>query len=304
MVGVIVVNYNSKDEVVRLVDSLQNQSFSDFTLLIVDNDSPDSSGKKLKEELKNCDVLINKINLGFAAGVNFGISHLKTSPKPPKYYWILNPDMTVGEQSLVALVNRIKEREAVIGSKVIFPSTSDGQTRIWAAGGFVDFYNQNTVMRGNGEVDQGQFDESSQCDYVPGCSLFVSGRVLDEVGPFPEEYFLYFEETDWCQKAMKKGFPIIFEPQSVVTHFFREEKLSEPLVTYYYNRNKRLFFFKHCGFLSKVKLIFKTLFQDLPRARKSLTESPDERYRLLFKSHVDSCIDFIFMRFGIRKEGN
>jgi GT2 family glycosyltransferase len=300
MVGVVIVNYNSQAEVLRLASSLDQQTYQDFFLVIVDNNSPDGSGIGLQEKLSKAEVILNGSNEGFAAGVNLGIEYLKKKASPPNFFWILNPDMELDPNALEALLRSGGNKKSIVGSKVLYPPDQGGQIKIWSAGGFVDFTNQQTVMRGNGEIDRGQFNESTNLDYVPGCSLFTSKEVLEELGPFPEEYFLYFEETDWCQRAKRKGIAVVYEPKSVVTHFFREEKLSEPLVTYYYNRNKRLFFSRYSGFVARIKIFLKTLLKDLPQAKKSLTESPDERYRLLFESHIDSCLDFIFMRFGKR----
>lgn len=302
MVGVIVVNYNSGAELLRLEQTLALQSFSEYSLTVVDNNSPDGSGRQLEHELVGASVLLSETNRGFAAGVNLAIKHLRALPSPPKFYWILNPDMELDKFALAALLNRASLRDAVVGSKVMYPADQQGVSKIWSAGGFIDFGKLETSMRGNAIVDTEQFDVSIECDYVPGCSLFVPASVIEKVGLFPEEYFLYFEETDWCMRAKKLGYPIIYEPKSVVTHFFREEKLSEPMVTYYYNRNRRLFFFRNLGLLGKCKLIFKTLFEELPRAKKSLTESPDEGYRALFKSHIDSCLDFLFFRLGQRQK--
>ena len=302
MVGVIVVNYNSGDEVLRLVASLHEQTITDIYLVVVDNSSPDGSGEKLRQQLVQAETLLSPVNKGFAAGVNLGIEHLRKKVSPPNYYWILNPDMGLSASALEALLDRAKLTQGIVGSKVLYPLSSDGQVRIWAAGGFVNIDRLDTNMRGNSELDSGQFEQSVSCDYVPGCSLFAPAKVFDEVGLLPEEYFLYFEETDWCLKAARKGYSVTYEPKSVVTHFFLEEKMSEPFVTYYYNRNRRVFFFKHLGLIGKIKLVWTTLFKDLPRARKSLTESPDEGYRTLFRSHVDSCFDFLFMRTGKRGE--
>lgn len=302
MVGVIVVNFNSREDLHRLERSLSLQSVSDFSLTVVDNNSPDGSGELLKRELTGADVILAKENRGFAAGVNLAIKHLRKQARPAKFYWILNPDMELDKFALAALLDRVSLGDAVVGSKVLYPSGDEGLHKVWSAGGFVDLKNLETSMRGNGVVDSGEYEKQIECDYVPGCSLFFPDSILEKVGFLPEEYFLYFEETDWCMRAKKFGYKIIYEPKSIVTHFFREEKLSEPMVTYYYNRNKRVFFFRYLGLFGRCKLIFKTLFQELPRARRSLSESPDERHCALFKSHIDSCLDFIFSRLGKRDE--
>jgi len=303
MVGIVVVNYNSKDEVIRLVESLSKQTNSKYSLVIIDNNSPDGSGEQLKRSVSEGEVVLNSRNNGFAAGVNLGIRHLREKSPSPDYLWILNPDMGLDKFALQALLERAQITRGVVGSKVLYPPDKSNATTIWSAGGFVNMDKLETSMRGTLEVDNGQYEQSTECDYVPGCSFFASTEVFEKVGFLPEEYFLYFEETDWCLRAKKKGFSISYEPKSVVTHYFREEKLAEPTVIYYYNRNQRVFFYRYLGLVGKAKLMFKTLFSDLPKAKKSLTESPDEGYRAIFKAHVDSCLDFIFFRLGKRKEG-
>jgi GT2 family glycosyltransferase len=300
MVGIVVVNYNSEEEVLKLATSLRELSIKDFKLLVVDNKSPDGSGQRLKDNLRSAEVLLADSNLGFAAGVNLGIEHFLLSNNETKYFWILNPDMTVEPEALKALIEKAEQTNGIVGSKVLV-GTAEHQKKIWSAGGFVDLVAQTTTMRGNSEVDSGQFEESINCDYVPGCSLFASVELIKKIGLFSEKYFLYFEETDWCMKAKRLGIPVVYQPKSVVNHFFREEKLSEPTVTYYYNRNRRLFFFLYGNLLSRLKLIFKTLFVDYLEAKRSLTESPDERYHQLFKAHVDSCRDFLLCSFGPRR---
>ena len=296
--GIIVVNYNSGPETIRLAHSLQRLSHRSFSFCIVDNCSPDESGEELKREIPWAEHIAASENRGFAAGVNLGLSHFRSRAEPPEFLWILNPDMEVSEKSLSTLISTARETGGVVGPKILYPSP--GGAKIWAAGGFIDFDRLETSMRGNSQPDGPSFNTRLTCDYLPGCSLLIPRSVLDWVGNMPEEYFLYFEETDWCLRAKKQGVPLVYEPAAEVTHFFREAKLSEPLVTYYYNRNRRVFFYRYASLAQRIALFFRALFVDLPQAKRSLKEAPDERYRALFQAHRESCIDFLLNRLGKR----
>jgi len=117
----------------------------------------------------------------------------------------------------------------------------DDRDVLWSAGGIIDLAAQQITMRGFDAADNGTFDNDSQVDYLPGCSLLIRTGALRQIGPLPEEYFLYFEETDWCMRARRLGWDLLFVPQSRVWHLFEQAKLQEPVRVYYYNRNELLF---------------------------------------------------------------
>ena len=84
-------------------------------------------------------------------------------------------------------------------------------------------------------------------DYVAGTSLFCRTKLFDEVGLIPERYFLYFEETDWCLKARKKGHRVAVIPSSQIYHTKRSQvgKLPTKTYFYYYIRASVLFMLKY-----------------------------------------------------------
>ena len=292
-VGIVVINYNNYRDTLRLLDSLSKLDYENFFTIVVENCSQNDSLRQLKAGIKDnsINLIQSPTNGGFAAGNNIGIKQAIASGAD--YLWLLNPDTTVEQDSLTTLIDASKRypNTTAFGSKVLYGWKDKAGYRIWSAGGVVDQQSGNVEMRGNGVVDKGQFDSETTCDYVPGCSLLVSAKSIETIGYLPEEYFMYFEETDWCTKMKKAGSTLHYIPSSVVYHHFSDDKMQQPLTVYYYNRNKRLFQFRYG---KKLRTLGQTTFVDLPRSIKAWIAAPKEM-RPVFRAHVKSCVDFYKM---------
>jgi GT2 family glycosyltransferase len=317
-VGIVVVNYNSSSDSLNLLGSLEQLRYDNFFLVIVDNNSTDNSRELLRESIESyrekerkknianaigiSEVVFirNPENLGFAAGNNVGI--YQAICRGAECVWLLNADTTVEEYSLSALVDfamkdpESAEKIGALGSKILYGGVEKEPKSIWGAGGFINYRSQIIEMRGTGELDNGQYDSVLKCDYVPGCSLFFLSKVIFQVGYLPEEYFMYFEETDWCQKIKKVGLDLYYVPESVVFHHVNKNKMQTPFTVYYYNRNQRFFWAKYANKKQKIVLILKTLFISLPQAIKGFVGARESYVRQIFAAHIFSCFDFLLSR--------
>lgn len=300
-VGIVIVNYNCLSDTVRCLRSLAGLDYPNYFVVLVDNASPDGSGEALKDyDQQGVRVVCNPENKGFAAGNNVGIHHARLLEA--EYVWLLNPDTEVAPNALSELV-AVAEQDpqvAATGSKILYGEDDESTTaRIWGAGGIVDAKRRQIEMRGNNAVDEGQFDEIDDCGYLPGCSMLVRSSVVSEVGYLPEEYFMYFEETDWCQQMRNSNYLLRYVPKSVVYHHFSDDKMQTAFTVYYYNRNNRLFWSRYSA--SRLRIFGATLFRDLPRAMRALVAAQTPEQRRLFFAHAKSCFDFLFGRFGKRR---
>lgn len=297
-VGTVIVNYNSQKFVEECLTSLRALDFEGrHEIIVVDNQSPDGSGERLRSALdgSGMELLLLKRNDGFAAGCNAGIRVLLQ--RGAQYIWLLNPDTEVAPEALRSLVDELERAQdcGAAGSKIYYAGSPP---RIWSAGGSIDSAQMQIQMRGNGEADSPRWNAPTDCDYLPGCSMLIRAEVFRTVGLLPEEYFMYFEETDWCCRARARGFRLRYVPQSVVVHKFADEKMGTPFTVYYYNRNRYLFWSRWATKLSRLRLPLTVLFRDLPRARAALKASVTEQQRELFLAHLRSCKDYLLRRFG------
>ncbi|MCB0359400.1 MAG: glycosyltransferase family 2 protein, partial [Bdellovibrionales bacterium] len=279
-----------------------------------DNASTDGSGKRLEQEITNprVAVFLNEKNLGYAGGNNLGVQLLRSAKVD--YFWFLNADTLVEANSLTALVEaaELDEKIAAVGSKILYAlpprealinaaiaGLRGSQARvIWGAGGIVDRASGTIEMRGWHEVDRGQYDDPTECDYVPGCSLLVRRTAIDKVGGMPEEYFMFFEETDWCMRMKEAGYRVCFEPESLVWHRFDDSKMSEPTRTYYYNRARLLFWSRWGSLRVRLRMMWRLLTAELPGTKRALRGASNDEERRIVSAHRFSYLDFIFGQFG------
>ncbi len=219
LVCVILVNWNGYDDTAACVESCFALDYDPFRLVIVDNCSADGSGARLRDRFsaeERVEVLLAERNLGFAGGNNLGIRHAIDAGA--KYVWLLNNDTVVDPAALRELVSAAQEHPeaGMVGSKVYY---HDRPEVLWFAGGVIKPRHDGTTFhRGMDEVDRGAYDEVAHVDYVTGCSLLTSVEVVRSIGLMAEEYFLYWEEVDWCDRARAAGYPSLYIPSSRVWH--------------------------------------------------------------------------------------
>lgn len=239
-VFIIILNWNGYRDTDECIRSLMELSYPSYQIVVVDNGSTDGSVARLKEEFKEIVCIANKENLGFAGGNNVGVRY--ALEHEADYVLLLNNDTIVAPSMLDKLVEA-GEADAgigILGAKIYcYPESS----RLWGAGGEIDWMHGKTYHIGYHEPDDGQWNRAMDVDYVSGCALMVKRGVLEKAGLLDERYFLYYEETDFCIRARNKGFRVLYVPEAKLWH-----KVSSttgggygPIYTYYMTRNRLLF---------------------------------------------------------------
>lgn len=248
LVHVILVNWNGFDDTVACVESCLALTYEAFKVVVVDNGSADGSGERLRQRFagaERVEVLLTGRNLGFAGGNNIGIANAIGAEA--EYVWLLNNDTTVDPEALSALVSAAEEHpeDGMFGSKVYF---YDRPQTLWYAGGFIRPQREGSAYhRGLEEVDRGQYDVSEVVDYITGCSLLVSTDLIHEIGPMAEDYFLYWEEVDWCARALAAGRACRYVPASRVWHKVGASvgSVNSPVQKRYDARNRLVFYWRN-----------------------------------------------------------
>jgi GT2 family glycosyltransferase len=239
----VICNWNKQDDVVKCVDSVLKSSYSSLDVVVVDNASSDDSVKILKETFDvKIKIIENPENLGGAGGFNTG---LRFAVNENKYrsVWLLDNDVKVDKHCLEELVKELRKsrQNAIIGSLIL---RMDSPATLQELGAFI---NKKTFKR---EANKRDFalheigDEAVRVDYVPACSLLVDMEKLKEVGIMDEEYFLYFDDVEWCTRFKKKGYDVLSTPRSRVWHKEGGRNKTSNLPVYYTWRN-HLHFFLH-----------------------------------------------------------
>ena len=186
-------------------------------------------------------LIKNDKNYGFAEGNNIGIRYAFNDLNP-NYILLLNNDTVVDKDFLEELVN-IGEKNTdigIIGPKIYY---YDEQNTIWCVGGKIDWKFARGLHVGINEVDNGQYNEMREFDYVSGSALLIKREVVDGIGLLDKQFFLYFEESDWALRASQKEYRSVYAPEAKVWHKVSKSGggLSKETGLYYITRNRWLF---------------------------------------------------------------
>ncbi len=230
--SVIIVNYNGRDHLKECLDSLREQTMKDFEVILVDNASTDGSVAFGRNTYPEVTILENRENLGYGGGNNAGIrqSH-------GRYVVLLNNDTKVDPQWLEKLMGPA-ERDSGVGM---------------CASRIMDYYHpdiiDNTglliyrdgVARGRGrlEKDSGQYSREEEVLFPSGCAGLYRRDMLEAIGFFDEDFFLYVDDVDIGFRARLAGWKCIYVPDAVVYHkYSATTEPYSPLKAYLVERNR------------------------------------------------------------------
>ncbi|OLB91164.1 MAG: hypothetical protein AUH25_03305 [Thaumarchaeota archaeon 13_1_40CM_38_12] len=215
LASVIILNYNGEKYISQCVKSVLKSDYDNFELIIVDNNSSDHSLDIVEREFSDNRIKVIKSdkNLGFAGGNNFGAEHATG-----KYFILLNIDTIVDPQWLSELVS-VMELDDTIGAAQSKLLSLDDKTVFDSAGDYLDFFG-NSFRRGGDwkEKDNGQYDNVHEIFSARGAALITRKEIVEKIGLFDDDYFLDYEDIDFCWRVRLFGLRIMFVPASQVYH--------------------------------------------------------------------------------------
>lgn len=259
MTYIIILNYNGWKDTIECLESLKCIQ-EDYKIVLIDNKSTDNSIDKLEKWIQNQKELSSNLifitsseNNGYAAGNNIGIKYVE-SQEDAEFIWILNNDTLIQADILENLLNCYKNLEneniALLGSKILNE----------------DFSMQSIgYLNSKYTEDEIKSKSSIEVEHISGCSIFLRADKIKEIGYIPEEYFLYYEETDWMKSIKQKGFKIFtcLSSQLIHKHAKSTGGIYSPFVIYYMTRNRILFNRKYLSSIQYYLFILKTISRNL-----------------------------------------
>lgn len=233
--SIILVHYNRVKYLKTYLEQLSNQTFKDFEVIIIDNGSNFEEIMELRSFMENKDLsskIFYHVNKGYASGINAGIGKALGD-----LILVSNIDIFFGPSFLNDAVKFMNNYD-IMSPKIYYYPDMD---KIWSSGGFFDFTNYRDQGLKNERID-----EITEVDFVPGCAMFVRRDVFKKIKLFDRNFFMYFEDTDFCYRAKQMEFRVVYYPRIVVFHNITEEKEKQSeLVKINYFKSKFLFIFKH-----------------------------------------------------------
>lgn len=212
-VSIVVLNWNGKNHLKKCLRSIQSVSYSPLEVIVVDNASNDGSVGMVKKEFPRTIVIVNKKNMGYSGGNNLGIKK-----STGRYVFILNNDTEVTKDFLEPLISRMEKdsRIGCIQPKLVYGSDHDMLNAVGSfltSSGFLYHYG----YRKNASFLQ--YNTSMPIYSAKGAAMLLRREVLNKVGYFDEDFFIFFEETDLCHRLWLAGYTIMYEPKSIIYHF-------------------------------------------------------------------------------------
>ena len=209
-ITVIIPNYKGLDVIRDCMDSLMQQTYSDFDTIVVDNHSLDGSAEIVEQEYTWAKLIKLADNFGFSRAVNEGLKACKTP-----YVILLNNDTRSDKDFVRALYEAIKEDKNIfsVSSKML---QMDNPSRIDGAG---DYYSAWGWAFARGK-DKSSSRYNEKADIFSACAGAAIYRrsILDEIGWFDEFHFAYLEDVDVGYRARIMGYRNVYEPAAVVYH--------------------------------------------------------------------------------------
>jgi GT2 family glycosyltransferase len=247
LTAIVIVNWNGWLDTVECLRSCRQLEGAEHVELVIDNGSTDRSVGELQSRFPGLRVLENGSNLGFAGACNVGIREALQAGA--EFVWLLNNDTIVDRAALAELVRALQSspQAAFAGSKIYYASRPDV---LWFAGGDLPIHGSEPCHRGLDEPDLGRYDEPTPCGFITGCSLLVRTTAIASIGLMPEDYFLYWEDVDWNERAAAAGMERLYVPTSKVWHKVSASSRGEagsrhPRMDRYSMRNFILFHRRH-----------------------------------------------------------
>ncbi|MBW4583060.1 MAG: glycosyltransferase family 2 protein [Tildeniella nuda ZEHNDER 1965/U140] len=259
LVSIILVNYNGAEVVLDCLRSLFQFLHSiPYEIIVVDNASTDGSAAFIAETFPTVQLLQQDQNYGFGAGNNVGAKQAKG-----EFLFFLNTDTLLVSNVLSHLVMLMETHPEVgiIGTKLL---NADGtlQLSIAAEISIAGEYQtlkqlkRYTASNQRAAIEQ-KFTQVQTVAIVIGAAFFMRRSLFETLGGFDETFFMYFEESDLCQRSRDRGWRILYTPEVEIIHLggYSVDKVSDRMQLEY-RRSQLYYYQKHRPFWEQVILRF------------------------------------------------
>lgn len=245
LVIAVVVNWNQPDYTIRCVQSLRESDYRHLRVIVVDNGSSPAVYARLRDGVRGPELIRSEVNLGFGAGSNLAIRRALASNAD--HVLVTNNDTVVDSRMISRLVEAAdRHPEAGLIGPLIHHL--DRPERVWLQG-YRSLTAQGVIRyllrRGLPRIVPGR--PVQEIDFLSGCCALIPRSVLEEVGLFAEEYFMYYEDVDLCMRVKRAGRRVLCVTDARMWHAVGassggEESLQKQ---YYQTRSGFLFYRTH-----------------------------------------------------------
>ena len=238
-VTVIVLNWNGLADTQECLGSLKSVSYPAMKIVVVDNGSENDEAGRLESEFGGeLELMRSDENLGFAGGANLGIR--QALDDGAEYILLLNNDTIVDPEFLARMLDAVSQ---IPNFAAACPTTYFYGRRdvVYSTGGSVSLWRGSARQIGRGKRMRSGPTEVAERAYADGVCMLMSREAIETVGLLDEDYFSYWEETDWCARARDAGLKCYWVPEAKVWHKAARSQEPDPGFQFLYRRNALMF---------------------------------------------------------------
>ncbi len=211
LVSIVILNYNGEEFLENCINSIKSNTNGNYEIVVVDNASPDNSGRQIAVKFPDCKFILNEENVGVPEGLNIGIKN-----STGKFLVLMNNDVKVTERWLDNFFSAYKKYgEALYQPKFVKmnnPDILDG------TGDMINLFGFG-FARDKGQRDNNLHNEIEEISYASGTCMFLSRDIIDKIGYFDQNFFAYHEELDFGWRARLFGYRSLYVPQTIIHHY-------------------------------------------------------------------------------------
>lgn len=256
---IVIVNFNSYLLTCRCIASIKQYVTTEVSIIVVDNSCTSEIPDILGMHPEVIAIQAEK-NLGFAGGCNLGIQY--ALDHKISYIQLLNPDTRVEQDFIDPLVKVLEEDNSLaVAAPKILRDTPErdvwygGGGMNWWFGGPVQKFDHSNDSRGDVQVTP----------VLSGCAMMLKTAAVEKVGVMAEDYFLYYEDTDYVQRFLQAGFQAAYVPEVEIVHDASTTVgFQSPEYIYYFSRNRIWFMRRWAKWYHLVVFMLYNTFVKLP----------------------------------------
>jgi GT2 family glycosyltransferase len=263
LVSIITVNFNQALVTEALLKSINlTNNYLNIEIIVVDNGSKIDSVPAWRAKYPDVTFIRSDKNLGFAGGNNLGLHAAKGD-----YLFLVNNDTEFTPNLVETLVNVLDNNPLIgmVSPKIRYFDQPDMLQYM----GFTDmnYYTARNYCVGQFEIDNGQYDNlTGRTGYAHGAAMMIKKEAIEKAGPMAENFFLYYEEMDWCDHIKKAGYEVWLVTAALIYH---KESVSvgrvSALKEFFMNRNRILFIRRNAPVFARLVFYFYFVLLVTPR---------------------------------------
>jgi hypothetical protein len=251
--SIVIVNYNTEKLLKSCLESVYaGSNGTPLDIWVVDNNSRDNSVATIRSLFPRVKVIENQSNVGFSRANNMVVSQSRSD-----FILLLNPDTVIIGDAIERVVKFMRghPQVGIAGCKVL---NRDGTLQLACRRSIptpkVAFYRltglsklfpkSRTMAKYNMTYESP--DQMHEVDAVSGAFLMIRRQVVEQIGLLDERFFMYGEELDWCLRAKRAGWAVVYYPEAEIVHYKGEStKYNSRRASYEFYRAMYLFHKKH-----------------------------------------------------------